>query len=208
MALSDSAGGLINAVNNKVDSLLPIVGGIACIPSLLSGLGGNIGAGVKGALSIIGKSLLNSATAIAAAAIGLVTSIVADAIDQITGAVAGVINAFNAVIADVLNVVNMVQAEIAALKQVATDLLKAVQDKENCKFFAANLAKCMAAAALDNLSKKLAAKVKPGSNSFTTTISNITDKISQPAVILNKVINKASASVDKATSSINAINII
>lgn len=198
-----SVQNLVTVANNKVDQISSVAKGILCLPSILSSLPsilGGLGASVLG-------SIYSQFSSIGGALTSLITDTINQALGAITGAITNILNKVLSLQAEILGAINLVKDFVDGLTSTAKDIKNFVSDSENCKFAASELAKCIAASLIGDLSNKIVRDISGSTDKIDSYIGSITAKIAKPGEIIDKYVNKQSSMVDKATTQIQAMKI-
>lgn len=204
MAIINSVGNLLGAVNAKADSATSVAKGILCIPSLLSQFP-NIVAG-------IGSSLASSVTrqlgSIAAGLQNTIFDTFTNTLNQLTNTVSSALNTVLQIEAAILASYNLVIETIQGFKQRITDISDFISTRENCKYAAASLMKCVIGSVSQDVTKSLASKIQKGSITSFSAIESITSKLESSQGVIARYVQKTESSINKAASQIKATRLI
>ena len=195
MNIVTSVGGLISSINNKVDTITSVANGILCLPYILTeGIGGLI----NSAINNLAAALSNIANGI----LGMVNSLVSAAINRVLGVV-------NRLLGKILGIFNLIKSIINAAKALLDRIRKAIFDRDNCRFAAAGLFKCIIGEVNNNILKRDVVGLT--NNSLNSLIADktqsIANTITQPGQLVDRYVNKAATMASKASSTINAIQL-
>jgi len=190
--ITTSVGGLIGAVNDKVDTITSVANGILCLPYILTdGIGGLINT----AINTLASTLKSIATGLQ----GLINSVVKSVIGKIVGAI-------KKLLGKILSVFNLIKSIINAVKGLINKIRNAIFERENCKFVAASLFKCILSETANSIKKKETAGTDIVSLIDSKTQS-IADKITQPGELIDRYVDKASNMASRATSAVNSLTV-
>lgn len=195
MNVVSSVGGLISSINTKVDTITSVANGILCLPFILTD-------GIGGLISSTINNLASALNNIANGILGLVNSIVSAAINKVLGVV-------NRILGKILGVFNAIKSLINSAKALLDRIRKGIFDRDNCRFAAAGLFKCIVGEVNNSIVKRDGAGLT--NNTLNTFIAEktqaITNTITQPGQLVDRYVNKAATMASKATSTINAIQL-
>ena len=191
-SITTSVGGLISSANDKVDSITAVANGILCLPYILTdGIGGLINTAINTLASVL--------TNIASGLLGLINSVVSSVVGRILGAI-------NRLLGKILSLFNLIKSIINSAKALLDRIRKALFDRDNCKFVAASLFKCILSESANSITKREAASTNTSSLIDTKTQS-IADKITQPGQLIDRYVDKASNMASRATSAVNSLTL-
>ena len=204
MAIINSVGNLLGAVNAKADSVTSIAKGILCIPSILSQFP-SILAGIGGSLvSSVTRQLGSIVNGLQTTILGTVTN----ALDQITNTISSALNTLLQIEATILATYNLVVETIKGFKQRINDITEFIETRENCKYAAASLMKCVISSVSQDVSKSLASSIQKGTITTSSALDSITAKLSSPQGVIARYVQKTETSINKAATQINATRLI
>ena len=191
-SITTSVGGLISSANDKVDSITAVANGILCLPYILTD-------GIGGLINTTINTLASALTNIASGLIGLINTVVSSVVGRILGAI-------NRLLSKILSLFNLIKSIINAAKDLLNRIRKALFDRDNCKFVAASLFKCILSETANSITKREAASTNTSSLIDTKTQS-IADKITQPGQLIDRYVDKASNMASRATSAVNSLTL-
>lgn len=178
-----SKTGFINPVNKTVDGLISASNGIMCLKNAI------MGAFMSPASLLAGLAL--AAASMVNAIIGSVTSVINNRVNQMIDSVLSPIRRLQELISDITDVLIDIQNTIDR----ATNLDNYFKDKQNCSTMAADLMGCLAQAAINKISNKVAMNVDKH-------IGKIADSVSKQAFkadgILASKIDRHTKFIEKA----------
>ena len=191
-AITTSVGGLISTVNDKVDTITSVANGILCLPYILTeGLGGLINTAIN--------TLASTLKSIAAGLKGLINSVVKSVVGKIVGAI-------KKLLGKILSVFDIIRSLINKVKSLINKIKNAIFERENCKFVAASLFKCILSETANSITKK-----ESSGSDITSLIDSktqsIADKITQPGQLIDRYVDKAANMASRATSAVNTLTV-
>lgn len=204
MAIINSVGNLLGAVNSKADSITSVAKGILCIPSILSQFPSVLGGVANTLVSTVTKQLGDIVQGIQ----GIVISTITNALNDITGVVSSTLNNLLQIQATILGTVKLVEETLKGFKTRIDDIIDFSSNRENCKYAAASLAKCIIGGITQDVTKSLVNSINRGTSSQTTAIENAISKLSSPQNTIVRFTQKTEMNINKAAGQINAIKLI
>ena len=157
-----SKTGFINPVNKTVDGLISASNGLMCLKNAIFGAFTNP-PNILAGLALVAASMVN-------AIIDSVTSVISSRINQIINSVLSPIKRIEELISDLTNVL----IDVQNILDRATNMDNYFKDKQNCSTMAADLLGCLAQAAINKISNKVAMNVDKH-------IGKIADSVSKQA---------------------------
>ena len=190
--ITTSVGGLVSSVNDKVDSITAVANGILCLPYILTdGIGGLINT----TINTLASTLLN----IASGLVGLINSTMSLVVDRVLGVI-------NKILGAILAIFNLIKSIINAAKRLLDSIRKGIFDRDNCRFVAASLFKCILSETANSITKRDAASNDRASLIASKTLA-VADKITQPGQLIDRYVNKAANMASRATSAVNSLTL-
>lgn len=175
--------GFLNPVNSTVDKLISASNGLMCLKSTIFGGAPN--------LSSIMLGLAGVAAGLISAIVSSVTDVILKRVDQIIRSVLSPIRQIEQIITDITKVLISTQA----ILDKALNMNSYFQDKQNCAVSSAQLMNCLAQAAINKISTKIAMNVDkqiaPIANSISRDAFKVNGSISQYVDRNTKFIAKA-----------------
>ena len=139
--------GFLNPVNNTVDKLISASNGLMCLKSTIFGAPLN--------LQSIMMGLANVAAGLISAIVASVSEVILKRVGQIVNSVLSPIRQIEQIITDITKVLISTQN----ILDKALNMNSYFQDKQNCANAAAQLMNCLAQAAINKISSKVAMDV-------------------------------------------------
>lgn len=191
-SITTSVGGLIGAANDKVDSITAVANGILCLPYILTdGIGGLINTTINTLASV----LLN----ISSGLVGLINTLVSSVVDRVLGVI-------NKILGAILSIFNLIKSIINAAKRLLDSIRKGIFDRENCRYVAASLFKCLLSETANSITKREGATNNRDSLVNEKTLS-IANKITQPEQLIDRYVYKTANTATRATKALNTLNL-
>ena len=197
--LSSKVGGTLGSAAVKINGLTTIAKGVLCLPTMISGLVSSIPGIINGVVSGIG----NAANAAVGAAAGMIGNAVNNAVNGIAGAITGAITGgfakIDALLGAVAATIIAVKAFIDFVKDAVEDVKSFVENKENCNFAAATMAKCIILETVNNLTNKSLRDAASGAVSVSSLSNSVTSSGTVQGVV-NRYADKQVAQLHRASS--------
>jgi prophage DNA circulation protein len=204
MAIINSVGNLLGAVNSKADALTSAAKGILCIPSILSQFP-DIAKGIVGTLT---NTVVKELTNIVGSIQNVIENSIENAISSITGVISSTLSSVLQIVATIKATVSLVEETLAGFKTRIQDVKDFINTKENCKFAGASLLKCIIGNVTQDITKKVATNLSTDRLSLDSFINNTTSKLASPQGVIIKYTQKVELSVNRAANQINATSLI
>ena len=191
-SITTSVGGLIGSSNDKVDSITAVANGILCLPYILTeGIGGLINTTINTLASV----LLD----IASGLVGLINTVVSAVVDRVLGVIDKILGA-------ILSIFNLIKSIINAAKRLLDNNRKGISYRENCRYVAAAIFKCLLSEAANSITKREAATINRASLVVDKTLSLAT-KITQPEQLIYRYTYKTSNMATRATKALDTLTL-
>jgi len=190
--ITTSVGGLIGAVNDKVDTITSVANGILCLPYILTD-------GIGGLMNTAINTLASTLKSIAAGLQGLINKVVKSVINKIVGAI-------KKLLGKILSVFDIIKSLINKVKSLINKIKSAIFERENCKFVAASLFKCILSEAANSITKRESA-IPDITSLIDSKTQSIADKITQPGELIDRYVDKASNMASRATTAVNSLSL-
>jgi phage-related protein len=190
--ITTSVGGLISAVNDAVDPITSVANGILCLPYILTD-------GIGGLMNTAINTLASTLKSIAEGLQGLINKVVKSVINKIVGAI-------KKLLGKILSVFDIINSIIKKIKALVNKIKNAIFERENCKFVAASLFKCILSEAANSIKKKETA-IPDITSIIDSKTQSIADKITQPGELIDRYVDKAANMASRATTAVKTLSL-
>jgi phage-related protein len=190
--ITTSVGGLISAVNDEVDTITSVANGILCLPYILTD-------GIGGLMNTAINTLASTLKSIAEGLQGLINKVVKSVINKIVGAI-------KKLLGKILSVFDIINSIIKKIKALVNKIKNAIFERENCKFVAASLFKCILSEAANSIKKKETA-IPDITSIIDSKTQSIADKITQPGELIDRYVDKAANMASRATTAVKTLSL-
>ena len=106
----------------------------------------------------------------------------------------------------ILSVFDIIKSLINKVKSLVNKIKSAIFERENCKFVAASLFKCILSEAANSITKKETA-IPDITSLIDSKTQSIADKITQPGELIDRYVDKASNMASRATTAVNSLSL-
>ena len=190
--ITTSIGGLIGAVNDEVDTIMFVADGILCLPYILTD-------GIGGLMNTAINTLASTLKSIAEGLQGLINKVVKSVISKIVGAI-------KQLLGKILSVFDLINSLIKKIKALVNKIKSAIFERENCKFVAATLFKCILSEAAKSITKR-ESSVPDIVSLIDSKTQLVADKITQPGELIDRYVDKAANMASRATSAVKSLSL-
>jgi len=197
--LSSKVGGTLGSAAVKINGLTTIAKGVLCLPTMIAGLASSIPGIINGVVSGVG----NAAIAAVGAAAGMINNAIVNAIQSVTqqasDSITGVFAKIDALLGQVAATIVAVKAFIDFVKASVEDVKSFVENKENCNFAGAVMAKCIIIETVNSLTKNNLRDASIGVIGVSDLANNVTNAGTVQGVVTGYA-NKQVAQLHRASS--------
>jgi phage-related protein len=145
------------------------------------------------------NTLASTLKSIAEGLQGLINKVVKSVINKIVGAI-------KKLLGKILSVFDIINSIIKKIKALVNKIKNAIFERENCKFVAASLFKCILSEAANSIKKKETA-IPDITSIIDSKTQSIADKITQPGELIDRYVDKAANMASRATTAVKTLSL-